>query len=70
MIFQLHWQNPNNINETKFVCQGETEEIERESGDIFEEWIIKQYNKFKNDRPDGWIPMICWGDHPAMVVKA
>lgn len=69
MIIQLHWQNPQNPEETEFVAQADTDELEqriREPAD----WLCDQISRHKGGCPEKWIPMVCWGNHPAMIRQA
>ena len=69
MIIQLHWQNPQQPEETEFVAQADTDESERMIMDPID-WISEQIYRHKDSCPDKWVPMVCWGNHPAMILAA
>lgn len=69
MIIQLHWQNPQNPDETEFVAQADIEELEQTPTQPMD-WIKTQIVNHIATCPAGWIAMTCWGDHPAMVLAA
>jgi hypothetical protein len=50
------------------VVQGDTDEIERQFEISPEEWIVQQVDAHKEECPDGWDTLVCWGDHPAMML--
>lgn len=67
MIFQIHWQNQFDKFQTAFVCQGCTEELFARGVDPMD-WAKQQICLHISTMPCGWLPLICWGDHPAMVL--
>lgn len=59
MIFQLHYQNPQNLNETIWVAQGVWE-----NNDQVIEWISDVRSRTDEDMPSGWQYVMCWEDSP------
>lgn len=69
MLVQLHWHNPDNLDETEFVAQYEITENTFESQRKFEAWLGELCARRGSECPAGWGPLVCTEDAP-MFVKA
>lgn len=68
MIAQLHWQNPQKPEQTEWILQFETDM--HKTDEALHLWMREQFERRVSTCPNGWIPMVCWGDHPAFVKAA
>ncbi len=55
---QLHWQNPKNVSETKFVLQISSTNLDLSKLSLVSLRVKLEIDR-GFDRPDGWIAMIC-----------
>ena len=62
-LIQFHWQNPKVPNETEFVAQGEFDNPE--SVNV---WARELIERRGNEKPDGWVPMLCDRHAPEFAV--
>lgn len=53
-LFQFHWQNRADLSETRFVAQGGP----FTTFEACEAWLKDVFDGHKDDRPDGWIPLV------------
>jgi len=64
LLAQLHWQNPENPEETIFVAQ-----MEWKDSDSFRDSLREICDRRRHECPEGWLPMLCNESAP-MFVKA
>jgi hypothetical protein len=64
-LYQLHWQNRSNIQETEFVGQFEAATVE-EARDRLNDLIERR----RNECPEGWGPLVCNQDSGYFVLAA
>lgn len=65
VIFQLHWQCIAEPEKTIWILQSETA-----NHDDVHEWAAQQFQQRKDECPEGYQPLTCWGGSPYMVVGA
>lgn len=57
MLFQVHWQNQNDLTETLMVSQNEFTEGQ-DSRDV-NQWAAEVVERRRSECPEGWWPLIC-----------
>jgi predicted acetyltransferase len=55
MLYQLHWQNRDNLEETEFIAQCD------HTVD-FEAWLKDLLERRRSEMPEGWQPLVCTQD--------
>ncbi len=63
-LFQLHWQNRNNLKETEMIAQGDASVIGEEN---VMQWISNVFRAHMKECPKGWIPLVCTWDSEYFV---
>lgn len=53
MLYQLHWQNREDLSRTEFVAQGEFERW-----NDLQNWLEDLINRRGHEMPDGWCPLV------------
>lgn len=54
MLYQLHWQNRDNLRQTEFVAQGDFS-----IPDELHAWARELIERRGNEMPKNWCPLIC-----------
>lgn len=54
MLYQLHWQNRDDTEQTEFIAQAEFTDA-----DALNAWANEIIERRRSEIPAGWIPMIC-----------
>lgn len=68
MLVQLHAQNPKEPSQTEFLMQGEVNsEADRKA---WFELCTAKWEELKEQRPEGWIPMVCTEDFEGFLMAA
>lgn len=57
MLYQLHWQNRRDNEQTEFVAQADLNSPEE-----FQSWINDVIDRRGNEIPEGWCPVVMTSD--------
>lgn len=62
MLIQAHWQNRNDLTETRMIAQGDFT-----SAEIAIEWSQGVFRDHLAEMPEGWRAMVCTEESPCFV---
>lgn len=67
-VFQLHWQNRANLEQTEFVAQASFD-VDGDLPDAFNAWLADVMWRRRHEAPDGWQAVVFSQDSPYFVLS-